>query len=78
MKKLSVPIRALLFAMAVAVVIPLGLWLIVQFYEWSCATIVTCEPMGKPSQAMEKNTQSMENKPEPMERRSYYPMGKNP
>ena len=76
--KLSVPVRALLFAMFVAVAIPLTLWLIVQFYEWSCATWVTCEPMGRPSKAMEKNPRSMEKMPDSMERRSYYPMGKNP
>ena len=45
--KLSVPVRVLLFAMLVAIMIPLLLWLIVQFYEWSCATWLTCQPMGK-------------------------------
>ena len=46
-KRLPVPLRVLFFAMLVAVTIPLILWLIVQFYEWSCATWITCEPMGK-------------------------------
>ena len=45
-KKLSVPVRILLFAMLVAIAIPLLLWLIVQLYVWSCATWITCEPMG--------------------------------
>ena len=70
MIKLSVPMRALFFAMSVAVVVPLGLWLIVQFYEWSCATLVTCEPMVKPSHIKGKI-------PEPP-KRSYYPMENNP
>jgi len=60
--------RALLFAMSVAVVIPLGLWLIVQFYEWSCVNLVTCEPMERPTYKKGKI-------PEPP-KRSYYPMGK--
>lgn len=47
MTKPSIPVRVLLFATFVAVALPLGLWLIVQFYEWSCATWITCEPMGK-------------------------------
>lgn len=47
MPKLSVPLRVLIFAVLVAIAIPLGLWLIVQLYEWSCATWVTCQPMGK-------------------------------
>ncbi len=47
LKKLSIPTRVLLFAMFVALSIPLALWLVVQFYEWSCATWVTCEPMGR-------------------------------
>ena len=47
MNKLSIPVRVLLFAMLIALAIPLVLWLIVQFYEWSCATLVTCESMGK-------------------------------
>ncbi len=46
-KKLPVPVRVLLFAMLVAVAIPLLLWLIVQFYVWSCETWITCQPMGK-------------------------------
>lgn len=46
-KKLSVPVRVLIFAMLIAVTIPLLLWLLIQFYEWSCATWVTCQPMGK-------------------------------
>ncbi len=46
-KKLSVPVRVLLFAMLVAITIPLLLWLLIQFYEWSCATWLTCQPMGK-------------------------------
>ncbi len=75
MKKLSVPMRALIFAMSVAVVIPLGLWLIVQFYEWSCATLVTCEPMARPSEAEMKKLDKQKNT---MGKRSYYPMGKNP
>lgn len=45
--KPSVPVRVLLFATFVAVALPLGLWLIVQFYEWGCTTWITCEPMGK-------------------------------
>ena len=45
-KKLPVPVRVLLFAMLVAITIPLLLWLLIQFYEWSCASLVTCEPMG--------------------------------
>ncbi len=45
-RKLPVPLRVLFFAMLVALTIPLILWLIVQFYEWSCATWSTCEPMG--------------------------------
>ena len=45
-KKLPVPVRVLLFAMLVAITIPLLLWLIVQFYVWSCATWITCEPLG--------------------------------
>ncbi|MEC4681238.1 MAG: hypothetical protein VST67_11155 [Nitrospirota bacterium] len=47
MPKLSIPTKVLLFAMFVAIVIPLALWLIVQFYEWTCATLVTCDPMLK-------------------------------
>lgn len=46
-RKIPVPLRVLFFAMLVAVTIPLILWLIVQFYEWSCATWITCQPMGK-------------------------------
>lgn len=45
-RKLPVPLRVLFFAMLVAVTIPLILWLIVQFYEWSCVTWITCQPMG--------------------------------
>lgn len=75
MKKLSIPMRALFFAMSVAVVIPLGLWLIVQFYEWSCTTLFTCEPMAKPSEAMMKKYEKEQGT---MGKRSYYPMGKNP
>ena len=45
-KKLPVPVRVLFFAMLVAITIPLLLWLIVQFYVWSCATWITCEPLG--------------------------------
>ncbi len=47
MKRLSVPVRLLLFAMLVSLMIPLFLWLIIQGYEWSCATWITCQPMGK-------------------------------
>ncbi|MEC9005658.1 MAG: hypothetical protein VX564_01865 [Nitrospirota bacterium] len=47
MNRLSIPVRVLFFAMLIALAIPLILWLIVQFYEWSCATWVTCQPMGK-------------------------------
>ncbi len=46
-RKLPVPLRVLFFAMLVAIAVPLLLWLIVQFYEWNCATWITCEPMGK-------------------------------
>ena len=48
-KKLPVPVRVLFFAVLVAITIPLTLWLIVQFYEWSCATWITCQPMGRSS-----------------------------
>ena len=48
MIKISVPMRALLLALLVAVLVPLTLWLVVQAYDWTCTHWVSCEGQKSP------------------------------
>lgn len=43
MAKIPVSLRALLFALTVALLIPTTLWLVVQAYDWTCTHWVSCE-----------------------------------
>ncbi|MEC4670881.1 MAG: hypothetical protein VST66_03245 [Nitrospirota bacterium] len=48
MIKISIPMRALLLALLVSVLVPLAIWLVLQAYDWTCTHWVSCEGQKSP------------------------------